>query len=114
MSFFASLWMTNYYCLNEIFQYVPYRKDVTHRTTQYEEVEDGMHIGAFVQWIEQRSCDVASSLTDNPTYSTRTYGIHQWLEGNEYYQSHQYITDGFQIAMLLQLAETHDGSHNRT
>ena len=87
--------------LNERLQDVPYGENVTNRTTQDKEMEDGVHIGALVERVEQRSGYVTSTFADNPAYGTWAYGIHQGLEGHEYDQAHQYITDGFQIAMFF-------------
>ena len=87
--------------LNKIFQNIPNREDVAHGATQNEEVEDGMHIGAFVQRVEQRSGNVTGPFTDNPTHGMRTHGIHQWLEGDQYDKSHQDIANRFQITVFL-------------
>ena len=75
-------------------------------------MEHGMHVGAVVEGIEQGSGDVADSFADDPTHGMRADGIHQRFEGNQYYQSHQAIADGFQMAMLLELAETDAGPDN--
>ena len=75
-------------------------------------MEDGMHVGAFVEGIEQGTSDVAYTFADDPTDGMGAYRIHQRLEGYEYDQSHQTIADGFQMAMLLELAKADAGAHD--
>ena len=75
-------------------------------------MEDGMHVGAFVEGIEQGTSDVAYTFADDPTDGMGADGIHQWLEGYEYDQSHQTIADGFQMAMFLEFAETDAGAYD--
>ena len=70
--------------LNERLQDVPYGENVTNRTTQDKEMEDGVHIGALVERVEQRSGYVTSTFADNPSYGTWAYGIHQRLESYKY------------------------------
>lgn len=98
--------------LNIILQNIPNRKDMAHRAAQHEEVENGMHVGAVVEGIEQGTGDVADSFADNPTHGMRADGIHQGFEGYQYDQSHQTIADSFQMTMFLELAETDTGSNN--
>ena len=63
-------------------------------------MEDGVHVGALVERIEQRSGDVACPFADNPSHGMRTHGVHQRLEGDQYHQAHQHVADGFQMVVL--------------
>ena len=97
---------------NIVLQYVPNRKDVANRSAQNKEMEDGMHVRAVVEGIEQSAGDVAYSFADDPSHGMRADGIYQGLESYQYDQSHQTIADGFQVAMFLELAETDTGTHD--
>ena len=91
---------------NVVFQNIPNRKDVANGSSQNKEMEHGMHVRTLVEGIEQGSGDVADPFANDPTHGMRADGIHQRFEGNQYYQSHQAIADGFQMTMFLELAET--------
>ena len=93
-----------------ILQDVPNRKNVAHRASEHKEVEDGVHVFPLVEGVEESTCHVTGSFADNPPYGFGTYRIHQRLESNQYDEAHQYITDGFEVAMLFQFAEAHDGA----
>ena len=80
---------------NVVFQNIPNREDMANGSSQNKEMEHGMHVRTLVEGIEQGSGDVADSFANDPTHGMGTDGIHQWIEGNQYYQSHQTIADGF-------------------
>ena len=61
---------------NIVLQNIPNREDVAHRSPQNKEMEDGVHVRAFVEGIEQSAGDVAHSFADNPTDGMRADGIH--------------------------------------
>lgn len=61
---------------NIVLQNIPNREDVAHRSPQNKEMEDGMHVRAFVEGIEQSTGDVAHSFSDNPTDGMGADGIH--------------------------------------
>lgn len=96
--------------LDILHQNVPDCYDMTDTTSQYEEMEDRMHILALVDTIEYSTCNIAYALGNNP--NDRSWGdrINERLESNQHRKSHANETNGFQIAVILQSAKTHNCS----
>ncbi len=97
---------------DKFLQYVPHCQNVAHRPRQNKEMEDGVHVLALVEGVEQGAGDVADAFGNNPTDDRGADRINQGLEGDKYDQSHQHVADGFEVVVLLQTAETHDRAHN--
>ena len=84
--------------------------DMTDTTSQYEEMEDRMHILALVDTIEHSTSNITYTLGNNPNDRSRRNRINERLESNQHGKSHTDETNGFQIAVILQPAKTHDCS----
>lgn len=96
--------------LDILHQNVPDCYDMADTTSQYKEMEDRMHILALVDTIEYSTCNIAYALGNNP--NDRSWGdrINERLESNQHRKSHANETNGFQIAVILQSAKTHNCS----
>jgi hypothetical protein len=77
-------------------------------------MEDGMHVPLLVQAIEDGSCDVADSLSNDPDDSSCRDGVDKWFEGYKDTETHTHKTEGLYVRMLLELDETNYGSGNGT
>lgn len=96
--------------LDILHQNVPDCYDMTDTTSQYEEMEDRMHILALVDTIEHSTSNITNTLGNNPNDRSRRNRINERLESNQHGKSHTDETNGFQIAVILQPAKTHDSS----
>lgn len=96
--------------LDILHQNVPDCYDMADTSSQYKEMEDRMHILALVDTIEYSTRNIAYALGNNP--NDRSWGdrINERLESNQHGKSHTDETNGFQIAVILQSAKTHDCS----
>ena len=83
---------------------------MTDTTSQYEEMEDRMHILALVDTIEHSTSNITNALGNNPNDRSRRNRINERFESNQHGKSHTDETNGFQIAVILQPAKTHDCS----
>ena len=98
--------------LDILHQNVPDCYDMTDTTSQYEEMEDRMHILALVDTIEHSTSNIANALGNNPNDRSRRNRINKRLESNQHGKSHANETNGFQVAVILQSAKTHNSSGN--
>lgn len=78
---------------------------MTDTTSQYEEMEDRMHILALVDTIEHSTSNITNTLGNNPNDRSRRNRINERLESNQHGKSHTDETNGFQIAVILQPAK---------
>ena len=104
----------NYEFLKVLHQYVPHRDDVADAAGKHKEVEDGVHVTALVQTIEDGSRNVCYTLGYNPDDGSCGHGIYQRFEGYQHRETHADETEGLDIGMLLQPYKAHNGSGNGT
>lgn len=75
-----------------------------------EEMEDGVHVAAVVERVEDGSGDVADTLGDNPHHGGGGHAGQQGLERHEHRQPHQAEADGLYVAVVFQSDERGDGA----
>ncbi len=61
---------TNHQPSDILHQYVPHGNDMAHTAKEHEEMEDGVHVFALVERIEEGSRDVSHALGNDPYHST--------------------------------------------
>ena len=83
---------------------------MTDGTGKDEEVEDGVHVLALVERVEDSSRDVADTLGHNPDKGGGGDAVEQGLEGHQHTQAHADEAEGLQIGVFLQADEADDGT----
>lgn len=83
---------------------------MTDAAGKYKKMEDGMHVTALVEAVEDRSSNIEYALGNNPNDGSRADGFEQWLECNKNGKSHAHETKGLCMAVLFQPAETDNGA----
>ena len=90
---------------------VPDADDVAEGAGEDEEMEDAMGVGsAGTYGIEDGAGDVHHTLSDEPYHGSRAHTVHQRFEGYEHREAHEDVTHGFDVAVFLEVDETHDGA----
>jgi hypothetical protein len=96
--------------LNVFHEDVPHGDDVADGAGKDEEMEHGVHVFALVETVEDGTRDVAHALGDNPDDGARGDAVDEGFEGDEHTEAHTHETDGFEIAVILDVDETADGA----
>ena len=89
---------------------VPDGDDVADAAGEDEEMEDGVHVAAFVQTVEQSAGDVADALGNDPYHGGGAHTGQQGLEGDEDGEAHEDETQGLDVAVVFQTYEAHGGA----
>ena len=95
-------------------EHVPDGDDVADAAGKYEEVENGVHVLALVQRVEDGAGDVADALGDDPRERGWRDAVEQGLQGDEYAEAHTDEAEGLNVRVLLQSAQADDGARQRT
>ena len=91
---------------------VPHRDEVADAAGKNKEMEDSVHVATTAKGVEQRTGDIAHTLSDDPDDRRSTHGIDQRLEGDEHTHAHTYIYKRLHIAVSLELMKTRDRAHD--
>ena len=73
---------------------------------QDEEVENRVHVALLVEAVEDGTGDIGYSLGYYPRHRGSAHTVEKGLEGYKDRQTHAHKTEGFEIAVLLEMAET--------
>ena len=79
---------------------------------QHKEVEYGMHVFFLVDTVKYSTRDVANTFCNNPPDCGWGNRIDKRLEGNENREPHANKAERLEVAVVLELGKTHDGSGN--
>ena len=98
--------------LKLLHEHVPDGDDVADAAGKYEEVENGVHVLALVQRVEDGAGDVADALGDDPREGGWRDAVEQGLQGDEDAETHADEAEGLDVRVLLQSAQANDGAHD--
>ena len=69
-------------------------------------MKDGVHEALIVETIEDGTSDVGNTFGYYPRHRGGAYTVEKGLEGYKHRQAHANETEGFNVAVLLEMAET--------
>ena len=91
-------------------QHVPNGDDVADGASEYEEMEDAVHVASFVETVEGSASDVAHAFGDNPDDGCGAHIVNERFEGHKDAETHRHKADGLQVAVFLEADKTGNGA----